>query len=214
MEHITLHHYEDSSSELANGLTHLFGACLSLIALSAIMIKTIPQGNHAMTAGGIIFGFTMLFLYFSSSMYHLVNGPIVKRVMRILDHATIYFLIAGTYTPVMLYIGTRASYAVLAAVWILTFIGILFTLAFWGKYGALHVIFYIAMGWMIVLIWESVKNAISLDFLYWAIAGGLTYTSGTLIYAAKKIPYYHAIWHLFVVGGSACFFIGIYLHLL
>ncbi|MFW6362975.1 MAG: PAQR family membrane homeostasis protein TrhA [Spirochaeta sp.] len=213
MEHITLHYYDDERSELANGLTHLFGACLSLIALAAIIIKTLPQGNATMAAAGIVYGLTMLLLYFSSSMYHLVNGPIVKRVMRIMDHTTIYMLIAGTYTPVLLYVGNQPAMIALIVVWGLTLIGILFTLLFWGRYGFLHVLFYIAMGWMIVFIWDSLQG-IPVPFLYWALAGGITYTLGTLIYAAKFIPYYHAIWHLFVVGGSACFFIGIYQHLL
>ncbi|WP_041397084.1 PAQR family membrane homeostasis protein TrhA [Spirochaeta africana] len=213
MEHITLHEHEDDKTELANGLTHLFGAGLSLVALAAIIIKTVPQDDPTMAFAGIIFGLTMLLLYFSSSMYHLVSGPLVKRIMRIMDHSTIYMLIAGTYTPVMLYVGNRPATIVLIAVWSLTVIGIAFTLLFWGRYGALHVVFYIAMGWMIVFIWDSLQG-IPTEFLYWAIAGGVTYTAGTLVYAAKQIPYYHAIWHLFVVGGSASFFIGIYQHLL
>lgn len=214
MEHITLHQYEDDRTELANGLTHLLGAVLSLFALVAIVLRTLENGSSQMMAGGIIFGCTMLLLYLSSSMYHLVKGPLIKRIMRIMDHTTIYMLIAGTYTPVMLYAGSRPAIAVLIAVWSLTVIGAAFTLLFWGRYGALHVLFYIAMGWMIVLIWDSLQHQIPLDFVYWAIAGGLTYTSGTLVYAAKKIPYYHAIWHLFVVGGSVSFFIGIYRYLL
>lgn len=214
MEHITLHEYDDARSELANGITHLIGVVLSLAALVAILVRTIPAGDSTMIIGGLVFGLTMLLLYTSSSMYHLVKGPVIKRIMRIMDHTTIYMLIAGTYTPVMLYLGTPPAMAVLIAVWSMTLIGVLFTLFFWGRYGALHVIFYVAMGWMIVVIWDSIKGHLPIELIYWAIAGGLTYTLGTLVYAAKFIPYYHAIWHLFVVGGSVCFFVGIYQYLL
>ena len=214
MQHITLADNLDPRAELANGISHLVGVVLSLMAMVAIVLRTSSQGNTSMLAGGAIYGTTMLLLYFSSSMYHLVKDPVLKRIMRIMDHATIYFLIAGTYTPVMMFVGTGAAMLVLSAVWGLTVIGIVFTLFFWGRYGALHVIFYIVMGWLIIFVWDSVVEMMPSDFIRWAIAGGVTYTAGTLVYGAKFIPYFHAIWHLFVIGGSACFFVGIYFYLM
>ena len=214
IRHITLHTYDDKQAELANGLTHLFGACMSLVALAAIIIKAAPSGNIGMTVAGAIFGVTMLLLYVSSSMYHLNEGQVAKRVLRILDHSNIYFLIAGTYTPVMVFVNTTGSMVILVLVWALTLVGITVTLLFWGKYGFLHVMSYIAMGWMVLFVWDDLVGRIPAEFLYWAVAGGITYTTGTIFYGMKKLPYYHAIWHMFVVGGSASFFIGIYQHLL
>lgn len=214
LNHITLHTYDDQQAELLNGLTHLMSAGMSLVAFAAIVIRVVPKGDTAMSVAGIVFGMTMILLYFSSSMYHLVDGPVIKRVMRLLDHITIYILIAGTYTPVTVYIDTPAAHTVLVIAWGLTLAGTFFTIFFWGRYGALHVLFYIGMGWMIVVIWDGIRSVLPAEFLYWALAGGLTYTLGTVVYAAKRVPFYHAIWHLFVTGGSACFFIGIYLYLL
>ncbi len=214
MQHITLHSHDDDRSEFANGMTHAVGAVLCIVALIAMVVKTYPWTNGPMTFGAVLYGFSMLLLYSSSSIYHLVKGPVLKRVMRIMDHTSIYLLIAGTYTPVMLYIQSRACITVLAVVWGLTAIGIVFTLLFWGRFGFLHVLFYLVMGWLVMLVWGELVEYIPADFLPWALAGGLTYTLGTVVYAAKKIPYYHAIWHLFVLGGSACFFFGIYFHLL
>lgn len=213
--HITLKPPIPWRYELANGLTHALGIALSVVATVLFVLLT-AQGviGGALGIASIVYGFTMIVLYTSSTGYHLVQGPVAKRVARIMDHASIYFLIAGTYTPVMVYIDTPAARNVLIIAWALTVIGILFTLGFWGRYGVLHVIFYIAMGWMIVVIWEDVIDSVSMAFIRWAIGGGISYTVGTTFYGMQKLPYNHAIWHLFVLGGSVCFFFGIYFELL
>ena len=210
-ENITLHSKFTAREELANGFTHLAGVVLA-VAGTVLMAAEVISGNTVpgVGAGAIVFGITMIVLYGASTAYHLVRGPVVKRIARIADHASIYFLIAGTYTPVMVWIGTPPAHNVLIAVWALTAVGILFTLVYWGRYGVLHVVFYLAMGWTIVLIWGDVVATVTPAFLRWAIAGGLSYTAGTLVYGAHRVPYHHAIWHLFVLGGSICFFFGIY----
>ena len=209
-KHITLHTYDDIKEERANAFTHLFGALLSLIGMVFLIQAGLVSGDRMKIVGLIIFSTSMLLLYSASGLYHLVKPSNLKRILRILDHSNIYFLIAGTYTPILIAVGTRLSYAFIAVVWGIAFLGIAFTLIFWGRLKVLHVFLYIIMGWLIVLIWKPVTAVIPADFLKWIIAGGLTYTLGTVFYAMKKLPFYHAIWHLFVLGGSTFFFFGIY----
>ena len=131
-----------------------------------------------------------------------------------MDHSTIYFLIAGTYTPVLLTIGGAAGWTIFGIEWALTIIGITFTLFFWDRYGILHVLFYIIMGWMAVFILKPLMQTVTTPFIILMVSGGLSYTLGTIVYAMKKMPFHHAVWHLFVLGGSVLLFLAIYLHLM
>ncbi|MBN2658080.1 MAG: hemolysin III family protein [Spirochaetales bacterium] len=207
---ITLQNYDNPVEEMANAFTHLAGALLSLAGMILLIKAGLESGLNRATAGFIVFSLSMLLLYSASGFYHLVKPSNLKRVLRILDHSNIYFLIAGTYTPILIAVGTRLSYAFIGVVWGIAVLGVAFTLIFWGKLKPLHVILYILMGWLIVFIWEPVTAVIPSGLLKWIIAGGITYTVGTGFYAMKKLPFYHAIWHLFVLGGSICFFLGIY----
>jgi len=208
-KHITLHAYDNKKEELANALTHLIGAILSLIGMFFLINSVLDSGSTLKILGMIIYATSMLLLYTASGFYHLVEPSNLKRILRILDHSNIYFLIAGTYTPLLIAVGTKLSYSFIAVVWAIAFLGIGFTLVFWGKLKVLHVVLYIAMGWLVVIIWKPVTAVIPFDFLKWIIAGGLAYTIGTIFYAMKKLPYYHAIWHVFVLGGSIFHFFGI-----
>ena len=214
IKNITLHQHDSRKEELANGGTHGMGILLSILA-TILMISRVIKGNSAVSmTGAIIFGLSMILLYSSSTFYHLARGPVSKRLLRIMDHSSIYLLIAGTYTPVALTVGGGAGWAIFGIEWGLTIIGIAFTLIFWGRYGLLHVLFYIIMGWMAVFIWKPLMNTVNTNFLLLMVSGGLSYTLGTIIYGLKKIPYYHAIWHLFVLTGSMLLFLAIYLHLM
>ncbi|MFN2311856.1 MAG: hemolysin III family protein [Spirochaetia bacterium] len=214
IQHITLHSNFNRADDLASGFTHLFGALLSVVGTVLLVRQALTLcGDTRSLVGAGVFGGSMILLYSSSSIYHLAQGPIFKRICRIMDHSTIYVLIAGTYTPIMLRVGGAPGNAVLIGAWSFTVFGIIFKLIFWGRYGVLHVLLYILMGWMVVFIWRDVAAVLPLEFLYWALAGGITYTAGTLVYALKKVPFHHAAWHLFVLGGSICFFFGIYFHL-
>jgi len=208
--HITLQSYDNRKEELANAVTHLAGALLSLVGMVLLVKAGLDKGDNAMTAGFVVFTLSMLLLYSASGFYHLVKPSNLKRFLRILDHSNIYFLIAGTYTPILIAVGTKLSYAFIAVVWGIAFLGVAFTLVFWGRLKPLHVVLYIAMGWLIVFIWGPVTAVIPAGLMKWIIAGGVTYTVGTGFYAMKKLPFYHAIWHVFVLGGSICFFLGIY----
>lgn len=215
LDRITLKEPVDEREEAANAWTHAIGIVLAFIAAVLVAQRIASDAiDGGLGVAALVFTFTMIVLYTSSTCYHLLNGPFSKRIARVMDHASIYFLIAGTYTPVMVAIGTPSAYLVLVIAWALTGIGIAFTLGFWDRYGVLHVIFYLAMGWMVVVIWPDVRGTVPTSFVYWAIAGGLSYTVGTIFYGLQNMPYNHAVWHLFVLGGSTFLFLGIYLDLL
>jgi hemolysin III len=212
--HITLHNYDDARDEKLNSLTHVVGALLSVLALVAIFIKFPQIPSTAMRVGLVIWALTMILLYSASALYHALPHSNAKRVCRVLDHSNIYFLIAGTYTPMMLFVGTRTAHLVLALVWLLAVVGIILTLIFWGRYGAIHVGLYILMGWIVVFFARSLFPHMPSSLIKWVIAAGVTYTAGVIFYANKKIPHYHAIWHLFCIGGSALFFFGYWFNLI
>ncbi|NMA22785.1 MAG: DNA-binding protein [Spirochaetales bacterium] len=206
--HITLHNHDDRRDEWLNSATHVVGTALSVAALIAVVLKFPQIPSRSLRAGLVIWAATMILLYGASALYHALPHSNAKRLCRVLDHSNIYFLIAGTYTPLMLYIDTRVSLLVLALIWVIAVLGVIFTLIFWGRFGALHVGLYILMGWMIVFFARHIFPHLPAGLLGWVIAAGVTYTAGVIFYANKKIPHYHAIWHLFCIGGSALFFLG------
>lgn len=206
--HITLHSHDDAKAERANAMTHFVGALLALVGLVIIFARSSQLPTTAMKVGMVIWGFTMLLLYGASALYHHLPYGDAKRFCRILDHSNIYFLIAGTYTPMMMYIGSPTAYRLLALVWAIAVLGIIFTLVFWGRLSALHVLLYLAMGWLIVFFWKDIAPFIPAGLTSWIFAAGITYSLGVIFYANKKIPHYHAIWHLFCIGGSGAFFFG------
>ncbi|PKL12876.1 MAG: DNA-binding protein [Spirochaetae bacterium HGW-Spirochaetae-8] len=212
-KHISLHIYDDPVAEGENALTHGIGAILAVLFIITVLVlkDSFPTAKTALGMG--IYGFTLLILYSSSTFYHILPRTDLKRIFRLLDHANIYILIAGTYTPIMLYIDSPRSKLILSIVWLVAFSGILFSLIFWGKLKPLHVGFYLAMGWMIVLFWNDIVPHIPTGLLGWVIAAGVTYSVGVVFYAIKRIPHYHAIWHVFCIAASAMFCIGFLQHL-
>ena len=214
--HITLHSHDSPREEIANSVTHGLGALLSLLALFAMQGKLHQSENTPLTAiiGCAIYGIAMFLTYASSSIYHYVKPSNLKRGLRIMDHVNIYFLIAGTYTPFCLVISPKRGVPLLILVWSIVILGVLFKLFFWGRLKPFHTLIYLAMGWIIVFYIKDIRTVLPPESGVWILGGGLSYTVGTLFYASKKIPYYHAIWHLFVVAGSGFFWGGIYLHVL
>ncbi|MDY7028613.1 MAG: hemolysin III family protein, partial [Spirochaetota bacterium] len=136
-----------------------------------------------------------------------------KRILRICDHMSIYLLIAGTYTAVLVNLTGSAVNLTLALVWIVAAGGMAFKIIFWGRFRLAQMLVYILMGWLIVLVWGPVTSQVTRPFFLTILTGGIVYTSGTLVYGLKKMPYYHAVWHLFVLAGSVFLFLGIYLYL-
>ncbi len=166
-----------------------------------------------MTFSALAFSLSMILLYGASAVYHILNHGFSKRVGRIFDHLAIYLLIAGTYTPIAFRIWEPEGPVILTILWMLVAVGILLKIFFWQRIRILHTAVYLAMGWLIVFFWKPVIQRIPGEFIPWAIAGGLFYTVGVIFYAWKKLPWSHAIWHLFVLTGSIAFYIGIYRHI-
>lgn len=209
--HITLHSHDSPREERLNALTHGAGALLSLIGLVLLLIKA--GGDPSYSGAAVVFGGAMLLLYSSSCLYHLSPPSNRKRILRIMDHVNIYLLIAGTYTPICAAMGGPAGRTLLVLIWLIAAGGILFKLVFWGRVKPLHTIFYLLMGWMVVFFFQDLKASVPAALLPWMLAGGAVYSLGTVFYGLKKIPHYHAVWHLFVLMGSACMYLGIYLHI-
>ncbi len=212
--HITLHNHDSRQEEAVNSITHAVGALLSLAGLVFMLIKTVPSAVSRSVMGAVVFGSAMILMYTSSSIYHIIPPSNWKRFLRIMDHVNIYLLIAGTYTPICLAMNSPAGNQLLLLVWVIAFLGVIFKLVFWGRIKPLHTIIYILMGWLVVFYFEELKTHIPSGFLPWILSGGIAYTVGTIFYGIKKIPHYHAIWHSFVILGSACFYFGVYLHIL
>ena len=212
-KHITLHSYDDVQAERENVITHFIGAILSVFALISILFILPSMSTTSLKVGMVIWGLTMILLYSASALYHHLPYGNGKRICRILDHSNIYFLIAGTYTPMMMYVGTPTAYRIIALVWGIAVFGIILMLCFWGRMKVFHVGLYLAMGWLIVFFWGDIAPFMPDGLMNWVIAAGLTYSVGVIFYVCKKIPHYHAIWHLFCLGGSTLFYIGYMLKL-
>lgn len=214
LKHITLRAPDSAAEELASGITHLLGAALSAVGMAFLVSRMVTGSGPLEALGAVVYGLSMVVLYSASSAYHLTSDPVWKRLFRVLDHVAIYLLIAGTYTPVALAIGGRLGWGLFAAIWALAALGIAFTFRFWGRYRALHVALYVAAGWTVVVAWRPVMERFPTELFGWALAGGVTYTLGAVVYMLKRLPFHHALWHLFVLGGSVCFFVGIYRNIL
>lgn len=212
--YITLPTYDNVKDEKANAYTHFFGAVYALGALIYIIYNLNRFPGTTLKIGMIIFGLSNLLLYAASGFYHYLPKNNAKRVCRILDHSNIYILIAGTYTPILLYINSPTTIAIAWALLVICVLGIAFTLIFWERLKPFHVVLYLLMGWMLVFFWKAVVPFIPNGLINYIIAGGITYSLGIIFYACKKIPYYHAIWHLFVLGGSFCFYLGFFKYLM
>ena len=211
---ITLPQRVTLSEEKENSISHFIGLLLAIIGFFAV-VSTPPSPTHATAKiGMIIFALTNIVLYAASAFYHGLKPGLVKKFFRILDHSSIYLLIAGSYTPILLYIGSRITLIYTAGIWIAAFLGIFLTIRFWGKLYIAHIALYVIMGWSIVTICNSVFPFIPDGLFPYVLSGGLTYTVGVIFYSIRKIPHNHLIWHIFVLFGSLLFFIGYYLTLL
>ena len=212
-QHITLQNYDDRKAEMENAFTHFAGSILALIGFIYILMSLDSMKDNAVRAGMIVFGLTNILLYTASGFYHWLPVSNAKRICRVLDHSNIYFLIAGTYTPLLLYVGTPVTFFLTFFMWAIALLGVGFTLFFWGRLKPLHPVLYLVMGWMIVFFWSSVIPYLPQGVLKYLVTGGVIYSAGVIFYAMKKLPHYHAIWHLFVLAGSIVFYVGLCVNL-
>lgn len=200
--------------EIANSITHGIGAGLSIAGLTLLVVLAAWYGTPRQVVSFSIYGATLIILYLASTLYHSFQAPQVKRVFKAIDHASIFLLIAGTYTPFLL-IAVRGAWGLtlLIIVWGLALLGVGFKALFIHRFQKASVLMYILMGWLsVAAIKELLANLPPGGFTLLAI-GGVVYTVGVIFYALKKIPYMHAIWHLFVLGGSICHYLAVLFYL-
>lgn len=201
--------------EIANSVIHGVGAGLSAAALALLVAFATRTSDGWRLAGAIVFGVTLLLEFAASTLYHSFSQPRVKHVFKILDHAGIYLLIAGTYTPFILVTLRDSGYWwMLAVIWAMAVTGIVAE-AFWvyrPKWVSVAV--YLMMGWLVVVAIRPLAAHLAEPGVWLLAAGGLAYTFGTIFYVLKKVPYTHAVWHLFVLGGAVCHFLVVALYVI
>lgn len=199
--------------ERANVLTHLAGFIFGLVALPLLLrhIATSDRYSNLDLLGATVYGIGFLMVFGFSSLYHYQNEPAKKRLMKIWDHISIYYLIAGTYTPFLVHFAepdVRETY--LWILWGLAAFGTVFKIFFTGKWRLISTGIYLAMGWMIIAAPNSFQSSLPDEQVNWIIFGGLWYTLGVVFYLVEKIPYNHAIWHVFVLGGAVSHFVAVW----
>lgn len=201
--------------ERTNILFHAIGAILSIVALVLLIAHANLHGNVWHIVSFSIFGASLIMLFTSSTFYHSAQKPHVRSRLRIIDHAAIYILIAGTYTPFTLVtLKGPIGWSIFGISWGLALTGIILKLFFTGKYKLLSTLMYVFMGWIIVFAIKPLMNNLSPEGLFWLVAGGMCYTLGAILYSVKKIKFNHAIFHGFVLLGSGCHFIAVFLYVL
>lgn len=203
--------------ELANGITHGIGVLFGIVALTILLIMAIKKGSVPSIVSFSIYGACIILMFLSSTLYHSFTIDKVKKILRVFDHSSIFLFIAGTYTPIaLLTLQGKLRIIILVGIWAIAVSGIVFKILTFGKfdkYKALSLIIYIGMGWIAIIPIRHIINATSINFFYWILGGGILYTLGTIFYSVKKIPYNHAIWHIFVLVASVTHFLGIMFHL-
>ena len=209
MKNEQLNFYNPKEEKL-NIYTHFIGIILSLFGLFILLYKSITEGDTLQIISYCVFGISMITLYSASTLYHSAINPIKRAKLKIFDHVSIYLLIAGSYTPFTLVsLKDFDGWMVFSIVWTFALIGIIIKLFFTGRFKIISTLMYVFMGWMIVFSWNDLKLSLSAEGINWLIAGGISYTIGAVLYSIKKIPYNHAIFHLFVLVGTFCHFISV-----
>lgn len=197
--------------EWMNTLSHGLAALLSVVGLVVLVMQASALGDPWKIVSVSIYGASLLLLYVASTTYHAVRDPVLKWRLKTCDHCAIFLLIAGTYTPFLL-VNLRgdAGWWMFGIIWGLTVFGITMKLVFGHRFKALQITTYLLMGWLVVFASSSLAENLSREAIELLVAGGVVYTTGVVFYLVKSIPYNHAIWHLFVLGGSACHFFAVY----
>ena len=205
---------ESLSERLFNTITHGIGSVLSIVALVLMVVYASYNSDAWGIVGVSIFGSTLILLYMSSTLYHAFSNGRVKQIFKTLDQSFIYLLIAGTYTPVLLItLRNTLGWTVFVLVWAMAIGGITHRIFFFDKLKKLSLVSYIVMGWLSLIVFKSLLNVAPAELVVWLLIGGAFYTGGIIFYSWEKLPFNHAIWHLFVLGGSFSHFMGIYLYL-
>ena len=200
------------AEELANAITHGIGLAVSAIGLAVGVTLATTRHDAWITCSVSIYGATLCLLYLSSTLYHSLRNPRSKRIWNVLDHSSIYLLIAGTYTPYTLGPLRTAGawgWALFGIIWSVAVAGVIFQARYIHRWRFLSTLTYLAMGWLVILAVYPLWHSVGTKGLLWIAAGGLCYTLGIAFYNARHIPFMHAVWHLFVLAGSIVHFLGV-----
>ena len=201
--------------EIANSVTHGIGTGLSIAALALLVSLAAVQGDAWRIVSFSIYGASLVLLYLSSTLYHGFQEPKIKDIFHRFDHAAIFILIAGSYTPFTLVVMRNTlGWTIFGIVWSLTVLGIVFRMIFINRFRKLTVAIYLAMGWLILAAIKPIGDLLPTGAFVWLAAGGAAYSFGVVFYLWRKMHYSHLIWHIFVISGSVCHFLAILFYVL
>ena len=205
----------DSKEETLNVITHGIGFILSIVALVILIVYAAKYGTARHITSFAIFGGSLIVLYAASTLYHYAKNPELRLKLNILDHSAIYVLIAGTYTPfTLIVLKGWVGWTIFGISWGLALAGILFKVFYFGKYDKISTIAYVLMGWVIIFAIKPLIESFPTAGLMWLLAGGISYSIGAFFFSYKGIRFNHAIFHVFVLLGSFCHFMSIFLYVL
>jgi hemolysin III len=206
-----LNHPYSEKEERLNVLSHGFGLVLSIIAFPFLVIKALDYPGFWKPISFVIYGLSLIILYAASTFYHAAKNPKKRRQLNIFDHAAIYVLIAGGYSPFCIVaLNSSLGWYMFVFVWVFALVGIILKLFFTGKFDKISTAMYLLMGWQVMFFIKPLMNSLTVEGFQLLVAGGIFYSIGAILYSIKKIPYNHAIFHLFVLLGSLSHFIAIY----
>jgi hemolysin III len=201
---------QSPGEEIANSVSHGLGLVATLTAFPILVVAASQRGGAAGIVGATVFATSMVLMYLASTLFHALPRCRAKRVFQVLDHSAIYILIAGTYTPFTLgVLRGNWGWTLFGLVWGLAVVGTVFKSLGGVRYTTLSTWVYLAMGWLVLIAARTVWNLVPGWGLFWLVAGGVAYTAGTVFFMAERIRYFHFVWHLFVVAGTACHFIAV-----
>ncbi|WP_079529676.1 PAQR family membrane homeostasis protein TrhA [Halobacillus hunanensis] len=208
-------HIFSKREEIANAITHGVGAILSIAMLTLLIVFASLGGNAWEIVSVTIYGITMLVLYVSSTLVHSFPPGKFKDLFEIFDHSAIYLFIAGTYTPLLLVpLRGTLGWTLFGVVWGIALAGVIFKIFFVKRFVVLSTVFYVLMGWLIVLAWEPLTEAVSSTGILLLVLGGLVYSIGAIFYVWRGFTYHHMVWHLMVLSGSILHFFTVFLYIL
>ncbi len=203
------------TEEILNVITHGLGFLLSLAALTLLVVYASIDGNAWHIVSFSVYGVSLVTLYLASTLFHMTRKQKLRNILNVFDHSAIYFLIAGTYTPFLL-VSLRGpwGWSLFGVIWALAIGGIIFKIFNTGKYDFISAIIYVLMGWLIIIAIKPMNEAIPTEGLFWLFGGGISYSIGVVFYLLNKLPYNHAIFHLWVLLGSFAHFIAVFEYVL
>ena len=198
--------------EAVHSIIHAFGILFGIISIPILTALAAKNANVPGIVGASIYGFSFLMLFTFSTLYHSFQHPHIKRVLEILDHISIYFLIAGTYTPFLLiYLSNSFGITLLSILWSLTILGIFFKIFFTGRFEVVSLIIYFLMGWIFIVGGKRFVSAVPPDVLIFIVIGAVLYSIGIIFYLWQKFIWHHAVWHFFVLAAAVCHYVAVLL---